>query len=91
MQIGVLGSGDAAKVMATGYLKHGHDAMLGTDAPLSCFACGPARTSMKCYNDFICNADSPRVVSAGASFPSDRRRRSLPSPLSLRQHLWRPP
>jgi len=30
MKTGVLGSGDAAKVMAAGFLKHRHDAMLGT-------------------------------------------------------------
>jgi 8-hydroxy-5-deazaflavin:NADPH oxidoreductase len=30
MKIGVLGSGDVAKVLATGFLKHGHDVMLGT-------------------------------------------------------------
>jgi 8-hydroxy-5-deazaflavin:NADPH oxidoreductase len=30
MKIGVLGSGDVAKVLATGFLKHGHEVMLGT-------------------------------------------------------------
>jgi 8-hydroxy-5-deazaflavin:NADPH oxidoreductase len=30
MKIGVLGSGDVAKVLASGFLKHGHDVMLGT-------------------------------------------------------------
>lgn len=30
MKIGVLGSGDVAKVLAGGCLKHGHDVMLGT-------------------------------------------------------------
>ena len=30
MKVGVLGSGDVAKVLATGFLKHGHDVMLGT-------------------------------------------------------------
>jgi predicted dinucleotide-binding enzyme len=30
MKIGVLGSGDVAKVLASGFLKHGHDAMMGT-------------------------------------------------------------
>ena len=30
MNIGVLGSGDVAKVLASGLIKHGHDAMLGT-------------------------------------------------------------
>jgi predicted dinucleotide-binding enzyme len=30
MKIGVLGSGDVAKVLATGFLKHAHDVMLGT-------------------------------------------------------------
>jgi predicted dinucleotide-binding enzyme len=30
MKIGVLGSGDVAKVLAAGFLKHGHDVMMGT-------------------------------------------------------------
>ena len=30
MKIGVLGSGDVAKTLASGFLKHGHEAMLGT-------------------------------------------------------------
>lgn len=30
MKIGVLGSGDVAKVLGTGFLKHGHEVMLGT-------------------------------------------------------------
>ena len=30
MKIGVLGSGDVAKVLSGGFLKHGHDVMMGT-------------------------------------------------------------
>ncbi len=30
MKVGVLGSGDVAKVLAAGFVKHGHDTMLGT-------------------------------------------------------------
>jgi predicted dinucleotide-binding enzyme len=30
MKIGVLGSGDVAKVLASGFIKHGHDTMVGT-------------------------------------------------------------
>ena len=30
MKVGVLGSGDVAKVLAGGFLKHGHDVMVGT-------------------------------------------------------------
>jgi predicted dinucleotide-binding enzyme len=30
MRIGLLGSGDVAKTLASGFLKHGHEAMLGT-------------------------------------------------------------
>ena len=33
MKVGVLGSGDVAKVLAGGFLKHGHDVMIGTGAP----------------------------------------------------------
>lgn len=33
MKIGVLGSGDVAKVLAGGFLKHGHEVMLGTRTP----------------------------------------------------------
>jgi len=30
VKVGVLGSGDVAKVLASGFLKHGHDVMVGT-------------------------------------------------------------
>ena len=30
MKVGILGSGDVAKVLAGGFLKHGHDVMIGT-------------------------------------------------------------
>lgn len=30
MKVGILGSGDVAKALAGGFLKHGHDVMLGT-------------------------------------------------------------
>ena len=30
MKVGVLGSGDVGKVLASGFLKHGHDVMIGT-------------------------------------------------------------
>jgi predicted dinucleotide-binding enzyme len=33
MKIGVLGSGDVAKVLGSGFLKHGHAVMLGTRSP----------------------------------------------------------
>lgn len=33
MKIGVLGSGVVAKTLATGFLKHGHEVMLGTRTP----------------------------------------------------------
>jgi predicted dinucleotide-binding enzyme len=33
MKIGVLGSGDVAKVLASGFLKHGHEVMMGTRTP----------------------------------------------------------
>ena len=33
MKIGILGSGDIAKTLAGGFLKHGHEAMLGTRTP----------------------------------------------------------
>jgi predicted dinucleotide-binding enzyme len=34
MKIGILGSGDVAKALAVGFLKHGHDVTLGTRAPV---------------------------------------------------------
>jgi hypothetical protein len=34
MKVGVLGSGDVAKVLAGGFLKHGHDVMMGTRTPV---------------------------------------------------------
>ena len=33
MKIGILGSGDVAKALAEGFLKHGHEVMLGTRNP----------------------------------------------------------
>ncbi len=33
MKVGVLGSGDVGKVLAGGFLKHGHDVMIGTREP----------------------------------------------------------
>jgi predicted dinucleotide-binding enzyme len=33
MKVGVLGSGDVAKVLGGGFLKHGHDVMMGTREP----------------------------------------------------------
>ena len=33
MKVGVLGSGDVAKVLAAGFLKHGHSVMVGTRNP----------------------------------------------------------
>lgn len=33
MKIGVIGSGDVAKVLGSGLLKHGHDVMMGTREP----------------------------------------------------------
>jgi len=30
MKIGILGSGDVGKVLATGFLRHGHEVMVGT-------------------------------------------------------------
>jgi predicted dinucleotide-binding enzyme len=33
MKVGILGSGDVAKALAVGFLKHGHDIMLGTRTP----------------------------------------------------------
>ena len=33
MKVGVLGSGDVAKVLAGGFLKHGHDVMIATRMP----------------------------------------------------------
>jgi 8-hydroxy-5-deazaflavin:NADPH oxidoreductase len=33
MKIGIIGSGDVAKVLASGFLKHGHSVMMGTREP----------------------------------------------------------
>src|SRR3954452_14744799 len=33
MKVGVLGSGDVAKVLAGGFLQHGHEVMIGTRSP----------------------------------------------------------
>ena len=34
MKVGVIGSGDVAKTLAGGLLKHGHEVMMGTRAPV---------------------------------------------------------
>ena len=33
MKIGVIGSGDVGKVLASGFLKHGHEVVIGTRDP----------------------------------------------------------
>jgi len=33
MKVGILGSGDVAKVLAGGFLKHGHDVLMGSRSP----------------------------------------------------------
>src|SRR3989442_12916076 len=33
MKVGVLGSGDVAKTLASGFLRHGHEVMMGTRDP----------------------------------------------------------
>jgi uncharacterized protein YbjT (DUF2867 family) len=33
MKVGLLGSGEVAKTLASGFLKHGHDVTIGTRAP----------------------------------------------------------
>ena len=33
MKVGILGSGDVAKALAIGFLKHGHDVLMGTRSP----------------------------------------------------------
>jgi predicted dinucleotide-binding enzyme len=33
MKVGILGSGDVAKALASGFLKHGHEVLMGTRSP----------------------------------------------------------
>ena len=33
MKVGILGSGEVAKTLASGFLKHGHDVTLGSRTP----------------------------------------------------------
>ncbi|HEU5180440.1 MAG TPA: NAD(P)-binding domain-containing protein, partial [Candidatus Polarisedimenticolia bacterium] len=33
MKVGVLGSGDVAKSLAGGFVKHGHEVIMGTRSP----------------------------------------------------------
>jgi 8-hydroxy-5-deazaflavin:NADPH oxidoreductase len=40
MKVGILGSGDVAKVLAAGFLKHAHDVMVGTRTPTKLTAWG---------------------------------------------------
>jgi len=53
MKVGVLGSGDVAKVLATGFLKHGHGVMMGTrsSAKLTEWATGNPKGSVGSFAD----------------------------------------
>ncbi|MGB8314772.1 MAG: NAD(P)-binding domain-containing protein [Aestuariivirga sp.] len=53
MKIGIIGSGDVAKTLAAGFLKHGHDVTLGTRevAKLAEFAKVNPKTKIGSFND----------------------------------------
>jgi hypothetical protein len=53
MKVGILGSGDVAKALAGGFLRHGHDVRLGTRAPakLSNWATQNPRISVGSFSD----------------------------------------
>ena len=53
MKVGVLGSGDVVKTLAGGFLKHGHDVMMGTRAPgkLADWAAGHPRGRIGTFAD----------------------------------------
>jgi 8-hydroxy-5-deazaflavin:NADPH oxidoreductase len=53
MKIGIIGSGDVAKTLAAGFLKHGHDVTLGTRevAKLAEFAKINPKTKIGSFND----------------------------------------
>jgi predicted dinucleotide-binding enzyme len=47
MKVGILGSGDVAKTLAGGFLKHGHDVMMGTRDPSKLAAWGHANAQAR--------------------------------------------
>ncbi len=63
MKVGILGSGDVAKALADGFLKHGHEVMLGTrdSAKLADWKAntGPCRCGQLSRCGQICRARRP--------------------------------
>ena len=66
MKVGVLGSGDVAKVLGTGFLKHSHDVMMGTRAPAkladwAVLAVSPTRQSSQSWSFWRSRAQQRRM------------------------------
>ena len=59
MKVGVLGSGDVAKSLAGGFLKHGHEVMMGTRSPekLSGWAAQNPKAKVASFEEAARNAD----------------------------------
>jgi 3-hydroxyisobutyrate dehydrogenase-like beta-hydroxyacid dehydrogenase len=48
MHVGILGSGDVAKVLAGGFLKYGHDVLIGTRTPAKLTDWAKANPQARC-------------------------------------------
>jgi len=79
-RIGIIGSGDVAKALGTGFLKHGHDVLLGTRDPASFkhnFA-PPIRSGLAGFKDIgrMMNTAFPNVVVTEEDMIADENRAS---------------
>ena len=64
MKVGILGSGDVAKALAGGFLRHGHQVMLGTRdaAKLKDFAAQHRRAQIGSFVDTARSGTSHRTA-----------------------------
>ena len=91
MKVGVLGSGDVAKSLAAGFLKHGHEVMLGTRAPnkLADWIAQNPKAKTGAFADSAQFGDVVVLAVKGSAAEMRSRRRDLPiSPAS--RSLTRP-
>ncbi len=69
MRVGILGSGEVAKALATGFLKHGHDVVLGTREPskLADFAKANPKARVASFADAAAHAELAVLAVKGAA------------------------
>ena len=69
MKIGIIGSGTVAQTLAAGFLKHGHEVMLGTrqSAQLAAFASAQPKARIGSVNDAAAFAELAMLAVKGAA------------------------